>query len=95
MASSGPIPESAPKMSDDDNNERVIKPGLHHVNIKTTRLLEMIDWYVTVVGAKVNFRFPGGAFLSNDRANHRIAFLTVPGLLEHPEKVAHTTVSTT
>jgi catechol 2,3-dioxygenase len=76
------------EMSDD--SERVIKPGFHHVNIKTTRLQEMIDWYVTVVGAEVNFRFPGGAFLSNDRANHRIALLTVPGLLEHPEKIRHT-----
>ena len=46
-----------------DDSARVIRPGLHHVNIKTTRLQEMIDWYVTVVGAEVNFRFPGGAFL--------------------------------
>jgi catechol 2,3-dioxygenase len=73
-----------------EESTRVIKPSLHHVNIKTTRLQEMIDWYIAVVGAKVNFRFPGGAFLSNDRANHRIAFLTVPGLHEHPEKIAHT-----
>jgi catechol 2,3-dioxygenase len=73
-----------------DDSESAIKPGLHHVNIKTNRLQEMIDWYVTVVGATVNFRFPGGAFLTNDRANHRIAFLTVPGLREHPEKIAHT-----
>lgn len=73
-----------------DDSESVIKPSLHHVNIKTTRLQEMIDWYVTVLGATVNFRFPGGAFLSNDRSNHRIAFLTVPGLQEHPNKVAHT-----
>ena len=51
----------------------VISPSLHHINIKTTRLQEMIDWYVAVVGAKVNFQFPAGAFLTNDRANHRIA----------------------
>ncbi len=73
-----------------DDNERVIKPGLHHVNIKTNRLQEMIDWYGAVVGTEVNFRFPGGAFLSNDRANHRIALLAVPGLIDHPEKIAHT-----
>ena len=45
-----------------EDSERVIKPSLHHVNIKTTRLQEMIDWYIAVVGAKVNFRFPGGHF---------------------------------
>jgi hypothetical protein len=36
----------------------------------------MIDWYGTVVGSKPNFQFPGGAWLANDGANHRIALLT-------------------
>jgi catechol 2,3-dioxygenase len=67
-----------------------IRPTLHHVNFKTTRLEEMIDWYSKVVGGDVNFRFPGGAWVSNDRANHRIAFLAAPGLKDDAEKVAHT-----
>jgi catechol-2,3-dioxygenase len=66
-----------------------IRPTLHHVNFKTTRLQEMIDWYVTFVGVKVNFQFPGGAFTSNDRANHRLAFLAVPGLKEDAQKATH------
>jgi len=73
-----------------DDSVPMIKPGLHHINIKTNRLQEMIDWYGAVVGAQVNFRFPGGAFLSNDRASHRIAFLSVPGLRDDADKVAHT-----
>ena len=77
-------------MSTPDRSEGVIRPALHHINIKTTRLAEMIDWYVTVLGGKVNFRAPIAAFLTNDSANHRVAFLSVPGLHEHPEKVAHT-----
>ncbi len=28
----------------------VLSPPLHHVNLKATRLQEMIDWYGTVVG---------------------------------------------
>lgn len=28
----------------------IVRPTLHHVNLKTTRLQEMIDWYATVVG---------------------------------------------
>jgi catechol 2,3-dioxygenase len=60
----------------------VIKPTMHHVNLKTTRLQEMIDWYAVVVGTKVNHQAPGGAWLSNDRANHRIALLAWPGLQE-------------
>jgi catechol 2,3-dioxygenase-like lactoylglutathione lyase family enzyme len=72
-----------------DQTAKTIRPVLHHVNLKTTRLQEMIDWYVTVLGVEVNFQFPGGAFTSNDRANHRIAFLALPGMSEDDAKVAH------
>ena len=39
-------------------------PVLHHINLKTTRLQEMIDWYGTVVGTTPTFQFPVGAWLS-------------------------------
>jgi catechol 2,3-dioxygenase len=65
-------------------------PTLHHVNFKTTRLQEMIDWYATVIGTDVVHRFDGGAWLTNDEANHRIALLCVPGLVDDPDKIAHT-----
>ena len=32
-----------------------IKPTLHHVTIKTSRLDEMIKWYEFVLGAEVSF----------------------------------------
>ena len=73
-----------------DQNEAVIRPKLHHVNLKTTRLQEMIDWYREVVGAEVIFQFPGGAWLTNDEANHRVALLHSPRLKDDPEKLAHT-----
>jgi hypothetical protein len=72
------------------DSKAMIKPTMHHVNLKTNRLKEMIEWYALVVGTKVNFQFPGGAFISNDRANHRIALLAVPGLTEDPQKFTHT-----
>ncbi|MBP8003177.1 MAG: VOC family protein [Chloroflexi bacterium] len=65
-------------------------PTLHHFNLKTLHLQEMVEWYGTVVGAKPLFMFPGGAWLSNDAANHRIAFLAVPVLTDDPDKLAHT-----
>jgi len=64
----------------------VIHPRFHHVNLKTTRLDEMIDFYGTLVGAEVIFRDNVGAWLSNDDANHRIALLAFPNLVEDPEK---------
>lgn len=73
-----------------DNSEHVIKPTMHHVNLKTTKLQEMIDWYGTVVGAKPNFQNPILAFITNDHANHRIALLAVPGLHDDPQKFVHT-----
>ena len=53
----------------------IIKPTLHHVNLKTTRLKEMIDWYGVVVGTTVNLQSNYIAFISNDRTHqvrHRI-----------------------
>jgi catechol 2,3-dioxygenase len=67
----------------------MIKPKLHHVTIKTSRLDEMIVWYALVVGAEVQFRDHGAAWMTNDAANHRIAFLAVPGLSDDAQKTNH------
>ena len=67
-----------------------IKPVLHHVNLKTSRLQEMVDWYRTVVGVEVQFQDAHNAWTTNDEANHRIAFLSAPGLEADRDKVKHT-----
>lgn len=68
----------------------MIRPVLHHVTIKTSRIPEMVAWYATVVGVKVNFQDANNAWTTNDEANHRVAFLSVPGLEADPDKVKHT-----
>ena len=68
----------------------VIHPKFHHVNLKTTRLQEMIDFYGTLVGAEVVFQFEGGAWLSNDGANHRVALLAFPNFVDDAEKDTRT-----
>jgi catechol 2,3-dioxygenase len=65
-------------------------PRLHHVNLKTRRLDEMIAWYGTTVGMRVQHRFAGGAWLTNDGANHRLALLSPPNLSDDPAKIQHT-----
>lgn len=77
-------------MSEVFQDNAVICPALHHLNLKTRRLQEMIDWYAMVVGMKLVFRFPGGAWLTNDTANHRLALLTSPALSEDPDQLMHT-----
>jgi catechol 2,3-dioxygenase len=73
-----------------DQSGTIPLPRLHHINLKTTRLQAMVDWYVKVVGAEVAFQFPGGAWLTNDGANHRVAFLSSPQMSDDPEKLVHT-----
>jgi catechol-2,3-dioxygenase len=67
-----------------------IHPKFHHLNLKTTRLQQMIDWYSTVVGAEVLFQDDVGAWLSNDAANHRVALLAFPGFSDDPQKDTRT-----
>jgi catechol 2,3-dioxygenase len=69
---------------------RISHPTLHHVTLKTRRLQAMIEWYGTVIGSKPNFQFPGGAWLTNDGANHRVALLTSPKMSDDPDKLLHT-----
>jgi catechol 2,3-dioxygenase len=64
-------------------------PALHHVNLKTARLQEMIDWYGLVVGLRPTHQFSGGAWLTNDEANHRLALLSFPSLRDDPDKLHH------
>ena len=68
----------------------VSNPILHHINLKTLRMQEMIDWYGFVVGMRPNFHQGGIAFLTNDTANHRLALISSPKITDDPDKLAHT-----
>ena len=72
------------------NTTDVKPPTLHHVNLKTCRLDEMIEWYGAVLGMRVQHKFSGGAWLTNDEANHRLALLSSPKLSDNPQKLQHT-----
>ncbi len=76
-------------MSQISEGTAIKRPTLHHINLKTTRLQEMIDWYATVVGMSPTYQFPGGVWLTNDAANHRLALLTSSQLSDDPDKLAH------
>ena len=78
-----------PTEREQERRPAMIKPKLHHVTLKTSRLDEMIAWYGAVIGAKVQFRDQTAAWTTNDEANHRIAFLAVPGLSDDKQKPSH------
>jgi len=50
----------------------------------------MIAWYGQVLGTQVVFENEVSAWLSNDRANHRIALLAFPAYRDDPAKDLHT-----
>jgi catechol 2,3-dioxygenase-like lactoylglutathione lyase family enzyme len=60
---------------------------LAHVVFKTPRIVEMIDWYTTVLDAVVVFADKRIAFLTYDQEHHRIALIKVPRPLRIPGAV--------
>jgi catechol 2,3-dioxygenase len=83
------------------NTEITIHPRLHHLGLTTGNLEAMIDWYRKVLGMTVVHQTAaaaGGqkdapalraAWVSNDEANHRLAFVQLPDLTEDPDRSRH------
>ena len=78
-------------MSDTAANRHIVHPTLHHFGLTTAKLEAMVDWYAKVLGMTPNHqsRAPAGsqtqpglraAWVTNDRANHRLAIMALPGL---------------
>jgi len=66
-------------------------PILHHVNLKTRRMDEVIEWYGAVLGMQVVHRAgDAAAWLTNDGANHRLALLSNPALTDDEDKLLRT-----
>jgi catechol 2,3-dioxygenase-like lactoylglutathione lyase family enzyme len=65
---------------------------LHHVNMFTTRLDEMTRWYERVLGMRAVHAAPFAVWMTNDRANHRVALTAVPRLELDPEQRVHARV---
>jgi len=59
---------------------------LSHVVLRTTRLKEMVEWYGTVLGAKVLYQNEFIAFMTYDDEHHRIALAAFPGLVDKPKR---------
>jgi catechol 2,3-dioxygenase len=52
----------------------------------------MIRWYARVLGMEAVFAAPFAAWMTNDRANHRLALTAVPRLERDPGKRVHARV---
>jgi len=63
---------------------------LAHVVRRTARFEELVDWYLTVLGAEIVHADDMLAFLTYDDEHHRIAIARIPGLEEQPAFAAGT-----
>ena len=81
--------ETAPRTMSASPTE-IKRPKYHHVNLKTTRMTEMIEWYGKVIGARKQFQNPVMGFVTNDETPGRIALLSSPNLVDDPERERHT-----
>jgi catechol 2,3-dioxygenase len=70
-------------------NRPIVAPKFHHTTFTTLRLDEMVAWYCNVAGLTPVYHGESAAWLTNDEANHRIAFLSPPGL-KNPVDKPHT-----
>lgn len=64
----------------------ITRPAFHHTTFATLHLDEMVEFYEKVAGLEPVYYSKGGAWLTNDAANHRIALLALPGLKEPVDK---------
>jgi catechol-2,3-dioxygenase len=87
-------------MTQSSTNNETIHPTLHHFGLTTANLEPMVEWYNKVLGTKPNHEssHPAGAksppglkasWVTNDKANHRIAIMSLPGLKDDPERAHH------
>src|SRR6201998_532101 len=61
---------------------------LSHIVLQTNRRREMIDWYVTVLGAEILYEAERISFISYDDEHHRVAFLDPGPLTERQPDAA-------
>ena len=81
--------------------DKIIRPVLHHYALTTTRFEEMKDWYFKVLGMTPTFESAdptadksgmNASWVTNDKANHRIGIVAMPGVTDDTEKHRHTKI---
>ena len=85
-------------ISQTSDNSSIIRPTLHHFGVATSHLERMVEWYSKVLGMVTVYSTSnaseagvsaGLAFVSNDKANHRLAIISLPELKDDADKKGH------
>lgn len=87
-------------MSQTSDNSSIIRPTLHHFGVATSHLERMVEWYSKVLGMVTIYSTSNASeseagvsarltFVSNDKANHRLAIISLPELKDDADKKGH------
>jgi len=76
-------------MSQASESPTFIRPAFHHFGIVTAHLEETLDWYAKVLGMAPVQASRRLVFLTNDRAHHRLAVISLPGTSDTPAPHPH------
>src|SRR6266516_633698 len=76
---------SATAKHDQNRGRRNMTKKFSHTVIRTTRLKEIEEMYQTVLNAEIVREFPHAVFLTYNEEHHRLAFVSLPGLVERPK----------
>jgi catechol 2,3-dioxygenase len=87
-------------VSDTTAKTRIVHPTLHHYGLTTSNPEAMRDWYAKVLGMTTvhqttkpaGVQTPPGVqadWVTNDKANHRVAFVSAPGLTADMDRSHH------
>lgn len=83
------------------NTETIVHPRLHHLGLTTANIEAMTTWYRQVLGMTIVHETPSATaghpglppikitWMSNDEANHRLAFVELPGIEVDPNRSSH------
>jgi len=83
------------------NTVTIIHPRLQHLGMTTSNIDAMLTWYRKVLGMDLVHRTGSAtaehkegqvlkaAWVTNDEANHRLAFVELPGLDSDPDRARH------
>ena len=78
-------------MSDNPTNggaKKIVPIRFAHAVLRTNKFRQMVDWYKTVLEAKVVFENEMLAFMTYDDEHHRIAIAGFPGIVDRAPRSA-------
>jgi catechol 2,3-dioxygenase-like lactoylglutathione lyase family enzyme len=78
-------------MSDNAGNgttKKIVPAKFAHAVLRTNKFKQMVDWYKTVLQAKIVFENQMLAFMTYDDEHHRVAIAALPGIQDRAPRSA-------